>query len=148
MPRTIADLAAHNCLGYTLPTPASADRWRFGQNGEREVAVSGTIRASNGDALRTAAVAGIGIVYQPTFILSDALRSGRLVPIGLDLPLFQSFSAYAVYAPTRHVPVKVRRFIDFLAERWAGVPPWDVGLPQGLLEPAWPDAGAITAGRR
>jgi DNA-binding transcriptional LysR family regulator len=136
MPRTDADLAAHNCLGYTLPTPASADRWRFGRNGEREVAVSGTIRANNGDALRTAAVAGIGIVYQPTFILSDELRSGLLVPITLDLPPFQFAAAYAVYPPARHVPVKVRRFIDFLAERWAGVPPWDVGLPPALLDPA------------
>jgi DNA-binding transcriptional LysR family regulator len=128
-PETLADLAAHNCLGYTLPTPASAERWRFGKDGAIVVPVSGTIRASNGDALRVAALAGIGIVYQPTFLLSEDLRAGRLVPIVLDQPLFQFANAYAVYTPTRHVPAKVRQVIDFLAERWAGEPPWDAGLP-------------------
>ncbi|MCB1501549.1 MAG: LysR family transcriptional regulator [Bauldia sp.] len=132
-PRTVADLAAHNCLGYTLPTPASAERWTFGKEGDIEVAVSGTLRANNGDALRAAVVAGIGLAYQPTFLFSDDIRDGRVVPLMLDQPLFQFFSAYAVYAPTRYVPVKVRRFIDFLVERWAGVPPWDVGLPDWVL---------------
>ena len=94
-----------------------------------EVPVSGTFRANNGDALCEAALAGLGIVYQPTFLFSDDLRAGRLVPIVLDQPPFQYATAYAVYAPSRHVPAKVRRFIDFLVDRWAGVPPWDVGLP-------------------
>ena len=128
-PKTLADLAGHNCLGYTLPTPVNAERWRFGKDGAIVVPVSGTIRASNGDALRVAALAGIGIVYQPTFLLSEDLRAGRLVPIVLDQPLFQFANAYAVYTPTRHVPAKVRQVIDFLAERWAGEPPWDAGLP-------------------
>jgi DNA-binding transcriptional LysR family regulator len=132
-PRTLADLAAHNCLGYTLPTPASAERWKFGRNGEVEVAVSGTFRASNGDALREAALAGIGIIYQPTFLFSDDIRAGRLRPVILDRPPFQFTAAYAVYAPSRHVPAKVRRLIDFLAERWAGEPPWDVGLPPPMF---------------
>jgi DNA-binding transcriptional LysR family regulator len=110
-----------------------ADRWRFGRNGEIEVPVSGTFRANNGDALRAAALAGIGLAYQPTFLFSDDLREGRLVPVVLDQPLFQYASAYAVYAPTRHVPAKVRRFIDFLAERWAGAPPWDADLPPDAL---------------
>jgi DNA-binding transcriptional LysR family regulator len=132
-PRTLADLAAHNCLGYTLPTPANADRWRFGRDGEHDVAVAGTFRANNGDALRAAALAGIGLMYQPTFLVSEDLRAGRLVPVVLDAPLFQFAAAYAVHAPGRHVPAKVRRFIDFLAARWAGEPPWDVGLPTAAL---------------
>jgi DNA-binding transcriptional LysR family regulator len=132
-PRSVADLADHNCLGYTLPTPATADRWRFGKDGAIEIPVTGTLRANNGDALGVAALAGIGIVYQPTFLFSEALRDGRLVPIVLDQPVFQYANAYAVYAPTRHVPAKVRRFIDFLAKRWAGEPPWDDGLPAAVL---------------
>ena len=132
-PRTLADLAGHNCLGYTLPTPASAERWHFGRDGAIEVPVAGTVRANNGDALRVAALAGIGLIYQPTFLFSDDLKAGRLVPIVLDQPLFQFANAYAVYAPTRHVPAKVRRFIDFLAERWAGEPPWDAGLAPEVI---------------
>ena len=61
------------------------------------------------------------------------LKAGRLLPIVLDQPLFQFANAYAVYAPTRYVPAKVRRFIDFLAERWAGEPPWDAGLPPEVI---------------
>jgi DNA-binding transcriptional LysR family regulator len=127
-PRAIADLAQHNCLGYTLPSVASAERWHFGADGSVTVAVTGNLRANNGDALRTAALAGQGIVYQPTFLFADDLRQGRLVPIRLDQPTFQYANAYAVYAPDRHVPAKVRLLIDFLAERWAGDPPWDRGL--------------------
>jgi DNA-binding transcriptional LysR family regulator len=93
------------------------------------VPVSGNLRANNGDAIRTAVLAGQGIAYQPSFLFSEDLRKRRLVPIELDQPLFQYAAAYAVYAPDRHVPAKIRRFVDFLAERWKGVPPWDRGAP-------------------
>jgi len=132
-PRTLADLAAHDCLGYTLPSPARAGRWRFGRDGAIEVPVSGPFRANNGDALREAALAGLGIVYQPTFLFHEDLRAGRLVPVVLDQPAYHHAAAYAVYVPGRHVPAKVRRFVDFLAARWAGEPPWDAGLPPEVL---------------
>lgn len=132
-PRTLADLADHECLGYTLPTPAAAGRWRFGREGQFEVPVRGSFRANNGDALRAAALAGLGLVYQPTFLFSEDLRSGALVPVTLDQPCHQYASAYAVHLPARHVPVRVRRIIDFLAGRWAGEPPWDIGLPAAAL---------------
>ena len=60
---------------------------------------------------------------------SSQLRAGRLVCVHLDEAPFRFGSVYAVYAPSRHVPAKVRSFIDFLARRWAGTPPWDAGLP-------------------
>lgn len=128
-PTTVADLNNHNCLGYTLPTPASAQRWAFGSEGKTVVPVSGTFRANNGDALCAAAVAGIGIIYQPLFITRDDLLAGRLVPVSLDLPAFDFANVHAVHAPSRHVPAKVRAFSDFLAERWTGLPPWERGLP-------------------
>jgi DNA-binding transcriptional LysR family regulator len=127
-PRTLAELSVHNCLTYTLPSAAGADRWHFGADGAVTVTVAGNLRANNGDALRAAALAGQGIVYQPSFLFSEDLRAGRLVPIRLDHPTFQFANAYAVHAPDRHVPAKVRLLIDFLAERWAGEPPWDRGL--------------------
>jgi DNA-binding transcriptional LysR family regulator len=128
-PKTLADLAGHNCLGYTLPTAASAGRWLFGADGSTAVPVTGNLLANNGDALRTAALAGQGLIYQPTFLVADDLRAGRLVCVHLDAAPFRFGNVYAVYAPGRHIPAKVRRFIDFLAERWAGTPPWDAGLP-------------------
>ena len=129
VPQTLADLAGHNCLGYTLPTAASAGRWLFGADGSVPVAVNGNLRANNGDALRAAALAGQGLIYQPTFLVAEDLRAGRLVCVHLDAAPFRFGSVYAVYAPTRHVPAKVRSFIDFLARRWTGTPPWDAGLP-------------------
>lgn len=128
-PKTVAELASHNCLGYTLPSAASAGRWFFGADGSLAVPVTGNLRANNGDALRAAALAGQGLIYQPTFLVGEDLRAGRLACIHLDAAPFQFGNVHAVYAQSRHVPAKVRRLIDFLAKRWAGTPPWDVGLP-------------------
>lgn len=128
-PRTIADLARHNCLGYTLPTPANADRWLFGTDGSVPVEVSGNFRVNNGDALRVAALAGLGLIYQPSFLLADDLKAGRLVCLHLDHPAFEFGAVHAVYPSGRRLPAKTRLFIDFLARRWAGTPPWDRDLP-------------------
>lgn len=128
-PKTIADLANHNCLGYTLPTPASAGRWMFGADGSIAVPIRGTLQVNNGDALREAAVAGQGLIYQPTFILADDIRAGRLVPLSLDRPVIRFGAAHAVYAGGRQPPAKVRVLIDFLGRRWRDAP-WDHDLPQ------------------
>ncbi len=128
-PTTIADLADHNCLGYTLPTPANAGRWIFGGDGSIAVPVRGTLIANNGDALREAAIAGQGLIYQPTFILADDIRAGRLVPLTLDEPMPRVGAAHAVYPGGRQPAAKVRTLIDFLAARWRDAP-WDHDLPQ------------------
>ncbi|HWK94152.1 MAG TPA: LysR family transcriptional regulator [Pseudolabrys sp.] len=126
-PKTIADLKQHNCLSYTLWRTGGTGRWRFGRNGEIAVEVDGTIRANNGDALCAAAVAGEGIVYEPTFNLADDLRAGTLVKVTLDQPTVELDGIYAVYLPNRNPPAKLRVFIDFLAERFAHAP-WDRSL--------------------
>jgi len=126
-PKTIADLAGHNCLGYTLPTPAQAGRWAFGTDSSVIVPVSGTIRVNSGDGLREAALAGLGIIYQPTFIVADDLRAGRLVALTLDQPVPRFGSVHAVFPGGRRPPAKVRQFIDFLAARWKNAP-WDTDL--------------------
>ncbi|MBR0825833.1 LysR family transcriptional regulator [Bradyrhizobium manausense] len=127
-PRTVADLSAHNCLGYTLSQQASAEEWLFGTEGEIRVQVKGNLRANNGDVLRAATLAGQGLARQPTFIIADDLRAGTLVALPLDQPEIQSSAVHAVYLPDRRPPAKVRAFIDFLAMRFAPEPPWDRGL--------------------
>lgn len=126
-PQTVADLADHNCLGYTLPTPSNAGRWAFGHDASITVQVSGALRVNNGDALLEAALAGLGIIFQPTFIVADDLRAGRLVPLTLDHPLPRFGNLHAVFPGGRQPPAKVRLLIDFLALRWRGAP-WDTGL--------------------
>jgi DNA-binding transcriptional LysR family regulator len=127
-PQTVADLARHNCLGYTLSRVTGANRWTFGAQGDMAVEVAGNLRANNGDALRAAAVAGQGIIYQPTFVIADDLRAGTLVTIALDRPTVEFGGIYAVYLPERNPPAKLRAFIDFLVERFAPIPPWDRDL--------------------
>ena len=126
-PCTVADLAQHNCLGYTL-AQAGADRWMMGRRSEISVPISGNLRANNGDALLAAAIAGQGIVQQPTFIVADALRARELVRLVLDHPPTEQLAVHAIYLPDRHPPAKVRAFIDFLAGQFAPEPPWDRGL--------------------
>ncbi len=124
-PRTISSLAKHNCLGYTLSNVTGVDKWVFGAKGDAAVSVSGNLRANNGEALRTAAIAGQGLIYLPTFIVADDLRAGTLVALDLDQPTVEFGGIYAVFLPDRHPAAKVRVFIDFVANRFAPEPPWD-----------------------
>lgn len=129
-PTTLAELSQHACLGYTLgETTASASRWNFGEHGEHAVTISGPLCANNGDVLREAAIASQGIVYQPTFIVADALKTGSLKTLTLDVPPTPGPPLHAVYAPGLTTPLKVRAMIDFLAAHYGPVPPWDKEIP-------------------
>ena len=120
---------ATRCLElHRCPSPASADRWAFGRNGEISVPVAGRLRASNGEALRQAALAGVGLINQPTFIVGDDIRAGRLVMVALDRPQRTSLGVHAVQSSGRNPPAKVRAFVDFLKARFSPRPPWDRGL--------------------
>jgi DNA-binding transcriptional LysR family regulator len=127
-PQTVADLSEHNCLGYTLSRSLGPDEWSFGPEGKVKVPVRGNLRANNGDSLVAAAVAGQGLIYEPTFVLSGELRAGRLVALSLDHPPLELPGVFAVYPADRHPPAKVRAFVDFLAQRFGSNPPWDRGL--------------------
>lgn len=128
-PTSISELGAHNCLGYTLSSSVGPDRWRFGLDGSIIVPVTGNLHANNGDALVAAALAGQGMIYQPTFLVGDEIRAGRLVSITLDEPLMELPGVFAIYASNRRPPAKVRAFIDFLAGKFAPAPRWDRDLP-------------------
>ncbi|MXQ10085.1 LysR family transcriptional regulator [Microvirga makkahensis] len=128
IPQTVADLSRHNCLGYTLSRGVGPDEWAFGADGKVKVRVRGNLRANNGDALVAASMAGQGLIYQPTFLVSDALREGRLVALPLDHPPLELPGVFAMYPANRHPPAKVRAFVDFLVQRFGSNPPWDRGL--------------------
>jgi DNA-binding transcriptional LysR family regulator len=128
-PETVASLKAHDCLGYTLSRLVGADTWGFGRDGKTKVAVSGSLRASNGDALVAAAVGGQGIIYQPTFLVAPEIRAGRLRALQLDKDTIEMSGIYAVFPAGRAPPAKVRSMIDFLLARFSPVPPWDRDLP-------------------
>ena len=86
------------------------------------------LRSNNGDVLVDAAIAGAGIVLQPTFIISEALISSKLVVVLPELEP-EALGLYAVYAHRKLLPHKVRCFIDFV-EGYYGTPPyWDESIP-------------------
>jgi len=127
-PKTIADLAHHDCLGYTLSTTVGADRWTFGQKSKATIAVRGSLRANNGDALVAAAIAGQGITYQPTFLVAREIRAGLLVPVMLDHEPVELDGIFAVFPSGRRPSAKVRAAVDFFVERLGPVPPWEKGI--------------------
>lgn len=122
VPRRVAELTQHNCLGYTLSSWAGGKEWAFGRDGSVRVAINGDLSANNGDALLAAAVAGQGLIYQPSFIVADALQRGELVALQLDHPTYALSGIYAVYPPDRRPPAKVRMMIDYLAEAFVQNP--------------------------
>lgn len=82
------------------------------------------LRATNGEFLRDAAVAGEGILIEPRFIIYENIEDGSLVDLLPDTQ-WPQLTAYAVYPPTRHLSVRVRAFVDYLIERYRGTPYWE-----------------------
>lgn len=128
IPTSVWDLGSHNCLGYTLSSSVGPDHWQFGHDGSVIVPVTGNLHANNGDALLAAALAGQGIIYQPTFLVGDDIRAGHLVPLPLDQPFMELPGVFAIYASNRRPPAKVRAFIDYLVSKFAPAPRWDRDL--------------------
>ncbi len=124
-PRKVAELAGHNCLGYTLSRSVGPDKWAFGHDESVTVNVSGNLRANNGDALLAAALAGQGLIYQPTFLVGSALRAGLLIGLELDHPTVELPGIFAVYPANRRPAAKIRAAIDFLVGRFGRHPAWD-----------------------
>ena len=77
--------------------------------------------------MTNAAIAGLGVIREPTFLVHEALRSGKLVRILADWEV-DDLSVFAVYPNRKFLPPKVRRFIDFLAARFGLEPYWDVDI--------------------
>jgi len=79
----------------------------------RDIEINGPLSSNNGDALKEAAIQGLGIVMAPTFIVEDALENGRLKAILHDY-CPRPFGLYAV-RPSRHfTPARVRALIEYL----------------------------------
>lgn len=121
-PQTPADLRDHQCITYLY----SGDEWHFtdGSGKAHQVKVRGKIHTNNGDTARAMALAGAGIIWQPSFLIGPDLASGALVPLlpGFALP---DIDVLAMYPSRRHLSVKVRVLIDYLVEVFAGTPPWE-----------------------
>lgn len=119
-PRSPAELARHGCLVHTLKSPTGI--WRFtGPEGEVSVRVRGPLCSNFGEPLQNAAVLGQGISMHPYYMVAEDLAAGRLRPV---LPQYRpmELDIYAIFSSRQNLPVRVRRFVDYLKD-WAKTPP-------------------------
>jgi len=125
VPLTPEDLQTHNCLTYTYFNPH--DPWRLrGPEGEISVKATGNMRVNDDDVLSEAVLRGLGLALLPTFIIGKELQAERLQSVLSEyIPVERHI--YAVYLANRHVPAKVRAFIDHLLARYGPEPYWDRG---------------------
>jgi DNA-binding transcriptional LysR family regulator len=126
-PLVAEDLVSHDCLIYSNRPAAEQWRFRTGNQWHEMNILARRFGVNNGDALRDAAIAGLGLVLLPTFLVSEALVSGRLRKVLSDYDFFDP-SIHAVWPPNRQLSAKVRAFVDFLAVRFGGLPYWDTKL--------------------
>jgi DNA-binding transcriptional LysR family regulator len=131
-PSTPQDLLEHNCLHY--PRAHDAPAWTFEAQDRQQpadrvtVPISGSLSANNSEALRDAALTGLGIALLPDFSAQTSLRQGKLVQV---LPQWKPVGAfaeqiYAIRPYAHHVPRAVTVFVAYLREALAG----------GFTEPA------------
>jgi DNA-binding transcriptional LysR family regulator len=128
-PQTPAELIHHECLRYSLLD--TADEWRFRSGGKSfSVPVTTRFDAASGSLLRSAALAGMGLIVAPSFMVAPHLASGALVRVLSEFS-YVRLTVSAVYAPARVVPSNVRSFVDLLAA-WFRTPPWqsEAGKPE------------------
>lgn len=125
-PASPDDLARHACIIDT--NIREPNRWTFqnADGGQKIVPVAGRIRYSNAEACQWAAEAGLGLARLPSFVAGPAIAAGRVRRL---LRSFETapFGVHALYPHSRHLAAKVRVLVDFLAERYRGVPRWEQG---------------------
>ncbi len=113
LPKTLDDLQHHKLLIYTHAN--NPNELRFTQGGKTAtITVKGLLDANDGQILRVAALDGLGILVQPSYIVHDDIVAGRLVPVleDWDLP---RLTINLAYPSRKHLSAKVRTFIDFMA---------------------------------
>jgi DNA-binding transcriptional LysR family regulator len=125
VPKTPADLGRHECL-VLAGRHGRRDVWRLTdrKTGEVAVRINGRIESNQGELLRDATVAGLGISMHSTWHVCEDLRAGRLQIVLPNYPIADT-GIYAVTPQRRLVPPRVRAFIDFLARHFGERPPWN-----------------------
>jgi DNA-binding transcriptional LysR family regulator len=117
-PKSLDELSGHRCLCFGYPQGPEREYRLISQAGDaRVVKVDAYASINNGHALLAAAQSGLGIILQPESLVSRDMEQGRLVHI---LPEWSttSSSLHIVYLIDRQMPPKLRRFVQFVAERF------------------------------
>jgi len=115
-PLSIQDLARHDLVHYVgnLGQRPLGFEYRDG-DGYRTIAMGGPVTVNNGDAYTAAAQAGLGIIQVPVLGVRALLHSGALVEVLAEFPS-EPMPVTLVYAQRRHLPHRVRAFMDWVAQ--------------------------------
>ncbi len=117
-PRTPDELKQHRLLIYNLANHPNELRFKARDGSETALSVHGVLEANDGQIVRAAALKHLGILMQPMYIIHDDVIAGRLVPLLTEWEL-QRLTINIAYPTRRHLPAKVRCFVDFLVEKFA-----------------------------
>jgi DNA-binding transcriptional LysR family regulator len=121
-PRSLDDLAKHNCLA--ISSEGSQRGWTFRQNGKNvTLKVAGNMVCNDGAVLHDWALAGKGLAWRSMWEVGTAIESGKLVTV-LDEFAAPGNDIYAVFAQRRHLPLRIRAFVDFLRHAYAQPEYW------------------------
>jgi DNA-binding transcriptional LysR family regulator len=135
------ELLAHPCL--SLPSEYWGDERVFtGPEGEVRVRPSNVIVANNTEMLRQFALLGMGIAILPSYLIGNDTTSGRFVRLLSDYRLPQ-VEINVAYPSRRHLPAKVRTFIDHLVEHFSQTPNHQLGEQWAKDGFAKPGASAL-----
>ena len=123
VPAHPGDLSRHECL--TLSSDASQTRgWAFSIDGAvTHLRPSGRLDCSDGQVLHAWCAAGLGIAWRSTWEVENEVRSGALVSL-LDDYAAPPNGIYAVFPQRKHLPLRVRLWIDFLKHSYADASYW------------------------
>lgn len=126
VPRTPEELVQHNCM-CLVRRRGIFDKWSFEVNGQpREVRVAGTLSSTSSEVLRDWALGGKGLALLATWDVGDAVRSGELQSCLQDC-WCDVIELYAVFVSKRHLPLRIRTFVDHIAEEFGRLA--DAGRP-------------------
>jgi DNA-binding transcriptional LysR family regulator len=122
-PQQPQELHAHDCL--MLSSDASQSRgWAFTVGGEVEhLRPGGPLDCSDGQVLHDWCLAGHGIAWRSTWEVAGEIESGQLVTV-LDTYAAPPNGIYAVFAQRKHLPLRVRLWVDFLKHHYAQASFW------------------------
>jgi DNA-binding transcriptional LysR family regulator len=123
-PRTLADLAHHNCL-VTSTEDGVADNWTFHDRGKPvSIKVNGNLQCNDGEVLTRWALSGQGLAWRSAWEVSEEIKRGRLSSV-LDEFSVPGNNIYAVFPERRLLPAKVRFFIEHLKSVFGDPPYWE-----------------------
>lgn len=121
-PRTLADLAKHNCLA--ISSEGSQRGWTFLDQGKPvTLKLGGNMECNDGAVLHAWALAGKGLAWRSMWEVGEQIASGELSTV-LDEFAAPGNDIYAVFAQRQHLPLRIRAFVDFLRRSYSHPEYW------------------------